>query len=152
MLLQETCSPAVRSAAHFCVASASQQVPVQTFAMPPAGSGLHTLAHGPPIRARASSGGSSCRIYPLHRVWFLEFEKTAGGRIDPAFADGVSMSEEPQRLAFRTLADAVAYAQSSGLAYRIVPPPRQERSGRARLSARRVLPRVVDGAADGIPA
>jgi hypothetical protein len=78
----------------------------------------------PPVLPRQAGGLSGrpfCRIYNAAQHWVLE--------IDPASGGWLEQPEGPQgkasrRLVFRTLIDAIAYAERHGLDYRVVPPPR----------------------------
>lgn len=63
------------------------------------------------------SGRPFCRIYQAASRWVLEIDPISGGWLpdarDPAH----------RRMIFKTLLDAVNYAERHGFDYRVVPPP-----------------------------
>ena len=60
--------------------------------------------------------------------WVLEFEPTSARRSDPLMGWTVTTDTQGQvRLSFDTRDEAVAYAQAHGIAFQVLPEPRQQK-------------------------
>ena len=70
-----------------------------------------------PRSAGGLSGRPFCRIYHAAQRWVLEIDPVSGGWLPDA------RDPAQRRLIFKTLLEAVNYAERHGFDYRVVPPP-----------------------------
>ena len=70
-----------------------------------------------PRSAGGLSGRPFCRIYHAAQRWVLEIDPVSGGWLPDA------RDPAQRRMIFKTLIDAVNYAERHGFDYRVVPPP-----------------------------
>ena len=62
------------------------------------------------------------------KAWVLEFEPASARRPDPLMGWTVTSDTQGQvRLAFDTRDEAVAYAQAHGIAFQVLPEPREQK-------------------------
>jgi hypothetical protein len=79
-----------------------------------------SVAGRPPVVPRSAGGLSGrpfCRIYQAAQRWVLEIDPVSGGWLPDA------RDPAQRRMIFKTLIDAVNYAERHGFDYRVVPPP-----------------------------
>ena len=79
-----------------------------------------SVAGRPPVVPRSAGGLSGrpfCRIYHAASRWVLEIDPISGGWLPDA------RDPAQRRMIFKTLLEAVNYAERHGFDYRVVPPP-----------------------------